>query len=244
MNMDLPGNGYFENKNILPLIRVSGIAALLQLIVITVGIVITAGLGPKPDSAYEYYVMMQESKFIGLLTDDFYSIILVSLYLFTFSGLFFVVMKNNFSLSIFATLLTFTAVILCISSHSGFSLMHLSDLYWVATDETTKSGLIAAGEAVIAQNIWNSSSAFFSGIFLQGGGVLISAAMLGDKNFRKLTIFSGFIANGLDLVQHLVHYFAPSPAEIILYIAGPFYIIWFLMLSLDLFKLVKLIKSH
>jgi hypothetical protein len=230
---------YFDNKNILPLVRVSGIAVLLQLLFIIAGFVITASFGSSPNSALEFYEIMRESKIIGLLRDDFHNIMIIVLYLFSFTGLFFVVMKNNFSLSLFATLLTFTAVILCIASHSGFSLMHLSEQYWSIIDETVKLQLIAAGESVIAQNMWNSSSAFFSGIFLQGGGVLMSAAMLGDKNFRKLTIYSGFLANGLDLVNHLIHYFSPSLALIILYIAGPFYIIWYLMLSRDLFKFLK-----
>jgi len=241
--MNEPSRKYLDNKSILPLVKVSGIAVLLQLLLVIVGIVIAIGLGPRPDSALEAYEIMRDSTIIGLLRDDFYNIILIVLYLFSFTGLFFVVVKNNFSLSLFATLLTFTAVILCITNHSGFSLMHLSEKYWATTDEMARVQLVAAGESILAQNMWNSSAAFFSGIFLQGGGVLMSLAMLGDKNFSKITIVSGILANGPDLLQHLIHYFAPSVAEIILYIAGPFYVIWFIMLSRDLSKIVKSMKK-
>lgn len=237
--MDRSIENYFGERSILSLVRVSGIAVLLQLIFVIIGFIISATYGAVPSSALEAYEIMGKSRIIGLLRDDSYNLMIISLYLFSFTGLFFLVMRNKFALSLFAILLTYIAVILCISSHSGFSLMHLSEQYLKSSDETVKIQLIAAGESVMAQNIWNSTSGFFSGVFLQGGGVLMSVAMLGDKNFRKLTIFSGIIANGLDLFQHLIHYSIPSIALIIQYISGPFYIVWFIMLSLDLFRFVK-----
>lgn len=233
-----------ENWNIIPLVKISGIAVILQLLSIIVGVVVTVGFASIPNSAIEYYQLMQESRLMGLLADDFFSLILVVLYLFTFTGLFFVVARNNFSLALLSTLFTFTAVILVITSHSGFSLIHLSDQYWANADEMVRSQLLAAGEAIISQNIWNSTAGFFSGILLQGGGVLISIAMVGSKSFGKITIYSGILANGLDLVQHLIHYSSPSMAEMILYLAGPFYIIWYIMLARDLFNCIKVMNKR
>jgi hypothetical protein len=120
--------------------------------------------------------------------------------------------------------------------------MFLSERYHQATDDLTRSQLIAAGEAVIASNMWHSTASYFSGIMLQGSAVMISIAMIGHGSFRKLTIIAGIGANGLDLLQHLVHPLLPSFAEIVLYVAGPFYIIWYIVLALDLYKHSKLMK--
>lgn len=237
--MDNSGNKLITNNSLISLVKISGFSACLQLFSIVIGILVIAIIGARPDSVLEYYKLVQENKINALLQDDFFSLILITLYLFTFSGLFFILMTRRFTLAFYATLLTFIAVILCINSHSGFSLMHLGELYGATTDEALKLQLAAAGESVIAQNIWNSTAAFFSGIFLQGGGVLISLAMLGQREFRKLTILSGLFGNGLDLLQHLLHYSFPAFPQIILYVIGPFYLLWFFMLALDLFKYSK-----
>lgn len=226
------------------LVQTSLGAVILQLIVLLAGIIITILLGVKPDSALGYYELMGENPLTGLLLDDSFSLLLIVLYLFSFTGLFFLCREKHFTLAFFATLLTFVAVIAAVNAHSGFSLLHLSEKYWLAPDETTKTQLLAAGEAVISQNMWFSSAGFFSGIFLQGAGVLMSFAMFGTGNFRRLTIISGVTANGLDLINHLIHYSFPGAASIFLYIAGPFYLIWYLMLSMDLFRIAKQMKVY
>lgn len=216
------------------LIQTSLAAVILQLIVLLAGIFITILLGVKPDSAIGYYELMGENPLTGLLVDDSFSLLLIVLYLFSFPGLFFLCRKKHFTLAFFATLLTFVAVVLAINAHSGFSMYHLSKSYGLATSEVTKLQLLTAGEAVIAKNMWFSSAGFFSGVFLQGAGVLLSFAMLGTGYFRKLTILAGILANGLDLINHLIHYSLPDLANIFLYIAGPIYVMWYVMLILDL----------
>ena len=57
--------------------------------------------------------------------------------------------------------------------------------------------LLVAGEAVIAGDMWHSTSGFLAGIFMQGGFVLISAVMLRSKVFSKGTAITGMVANGL-----------------------------------------------
>lgn len=226
-----------SNKNITSFFKTGGYAAILQLLILLIAIVVIGIYGLRPESALDNFEMFKDSKLIGLLRDDFLSLILIILYLFTFPALFVALMKHQFTLSFYATLLTIIGVILCTASHSGFSLMYLTDLYWNSTDVNTKLQFLAAGESIIAGNMWNTTASFFSGIFLQGSGVLISIAMIGSGKFSKYVIISGLIANGLDLLQHVMHVFTNNVPEIILWLAGPFYILWFLMLGIDLLKL-------
>ncbi|MCK5153789.1 MAG: hypothetical protein KAQ93_05465 [Spirochaetales bacterium] len=231
-------------NQILPLVNISKVAILLQLFVIPATIIIVVLLGEPPQSALEAFEMMKENQILGLIRDDLYNILMISLYLFSFSGLFFVLRRHNFSLTFLATLFTFTAVVFALSSHSGFSLLHLSRQYWSASDESLRSSFIAAGETIISLNMWNSSSGYFAGIFLQGGGILMSIAMIGSKDFSKLTIISGITANGLDLIQHLIHPFLPNVSEYFMYGMGPFYLIWFFMLFKNLNRYIKLNKKE
>jgi hypothetical protein len=116
-------------------------------------------------------------------------------------------------------------------------MLHLSDQYAAATTAAQRSQLLAAGEAIIASDMWNSSGGFMAGILLQGAGVLISVVMLRSQDFSRVTAYAGLLGNGFDLAQHILHPFAPSVSATLLMIAGPFYLVWFPMLARDLLRL-------
>lgn len=229
-------NGSYD---FLPIIKISKTAVSLQLLIIPVSIAVVIILGEPPQNALEAFEMMKTNQILGLIRDDLYNIIMITLYFLSFSGLFLILRKNNFTLSFYATLFAFAAVVLALSSHSGFSLIHLSRLYWEAGDEQSRIRLLAAGESIISQNLWNGSAGYFAGIFLQGSGIILSISMIGSKDFTKLTIFSGIMANGLDLIQHLIHPFLPAVSQLIIMVMGPFYILWFAMLIHNLNSYIK-----
>ncbi|MBD3224816.1 MAG: hypothetical protein GF313_08810 [Caldithrix sp.] len=220
--------------------RIGGIAAILQFTLTLIIIVVSSALGLKPSTAEEYFALYESNRIIGLLRDDFTSLFIIALYLFTFYSLYLALKREKSIYVTFLTILVFVGVICCFATHSGISMIHLSDKYASATTEVQRSQLISAGEAVIASGMWNSTAGFIAGILLQGVGVLISIVMLNNKVFRKLTIFSGLLANGLDLIQHLITPIFMPLGNIFLMIAGPFYLIWFLMLGLDLLRLSKM----
>lgn len=139
----------------------------------------------------------------------------------------------------FATLFTGIAVTLSVSGESTFALYHLGNLYQAATNDTARAQFLAAGEAVLAAGWWHSSASYMNGILLQGSGVIISLVMLKSKDFSKVTAISGLLGNALDLIQHLLHPFAPSIAAPIQMFMGIFYFAWFPMLARDFFKLAK-----
>lgn len=72
-----------------------------------------------------------------------------------------------------------------------------------------KAHYLAAGEAVLATDIWHGTGAYLGGIFVQTGAVWISVVMLRSV-FGKLTAYVGIITHGLDLVHIL---FAPLLAS-------------------------------
>ena len=219
-----------------PLYRIGAVAALVQLAAVLAYAVALAVLGPKPVSAEEFFAIQQSSRLASVLRGDFLLLVLIAGYLGTFPALYVALRRVSPVASMFATLFTLIAVTLCFASESTFALLYLGDQYATASAELLRAQFLAAGEAVIAADMWHSSGAYLSGILLQGGGVIISLVMLRSKDFSKVTAIAGLLGNTLDLTQHLLHPFAPSVSATIQMLMGPFYLVWFPMLARDLFR--------
>ncbi len=219
--------------NVRQFIKLGRVAIVIQLLSIIAGILISILWGAPFDSALDYFTSLENNKIVALLRDDSYNQLLIFMYIFSFTAIWFLMNKHNLLLTYLALTGTILAVILTLSSNPGFSMLFLFEKYEVATDDAVRQQLLAAGEALISRNMWHSTNSFYAGILLQGGGVLISLAMRGSTSFGKLTIISGLLANGLDLINHLIHYIYPSVAELFLMTAGVFYLLWFISLFRD-----------
>jgi len=218
---------------------IGSIAALLQLATI-LGYSIALGvLGPKPTTAAEYFAIYQESPIKMVLRGDFLLMILIGLYLGTFPALYIALRRFSPVYSALATLFTIISVTITFAGESTFALLHLAEQFVASTSETFQAQLIAAGEAVIAAGMWHSSASYMNGILLQGSGVMISVIMLRCKDFHKVTALSGLLGNGLDLIQHLIHPFAPEISAILMQVMGLGYFVWFPMLAWDFIRLSK-----
>ncbi len=228
-----------ENTNTKSFFTIGWMAALLQLISIVTYSVILAVLGPKPTSAEQYFALQQSDPLGALLRGDFLLLFLIGGYFGTFPALYLTLKKVNPAAALFATLFTFVAVTVCFATESTFALRHLAEQFAVALTDAQRSQLLSAGEAVIASDMWNSSGAYVSGFLLQGGGVIISLVMLRSRDFSKVTAVAGLLGNAFDLVQHLLHPFAPSISAPIQMLMGPFYLVWFPMLARDFMRLSK-----
>ena len=220
------------------LYTIGGIAALLQLAAILFTIVVAVTFGPRPTSAAEFFAIQQSNSLAALLRGDFVLMfLLLGAYLGTFPALWWNLRRISPVAATFATLFTAIAVILSFSGESTFALLHLGDLYAAAVSEAQRTQFLAAGEAVLAAGWWNSTGSYVAGILLQGGGIIISLVMLRSRDFNKVTAISGLLGNALDLIQHVIHPFAPAVSSTLMMVMGPFYLVWFPMLARDLFRL-------
>lgn len=218
---------------------IGGFSAILQLVSILIYSILLGVLGPKPTSAAEYFDVYQNSPLEAFLRGDFLLLVLIGLYLGTFPALYAALRRLSPVFAGLATLFTILTVAGTFATESSFSLLHLGEQYVNATSDAMRIQLQAAGEAVIASDMWNSSAGYMGGILLQGSGVMISVIMLRSNNFSKITAYSGLVGNGLDLIQHVLHIFLPSVSSFITIFMGLFYFVWYPMLGRDLFRLVK-----
>lgn len=218
------------------LCRFGGVVALLQLICLLIFSIAPIILGGEPQTAAEYYTMLQEDRFLGFMRLDFATLLLLCLIPFPTFGIYAALRRSSKPYAALATALVFIGVVLSLSNHPAFSMIRLSDQYALAAGAGQREQLLAAGEAVIASNMWNSTAGFLAGIFMQGAFVFISAVMLKSREFSKGTAYSGIIANGLDLAHVFVALFSPSLAVLLLSVGGLFYLAWFPLLARDLIR--------
>lgn len=218
------------------LCRLGGIVAWIQLglLLFTVGIGLVVGW--LPTTAEATYSTLQNDGLAGLLRLDFATLVMVALFPFVAVALYAAFRHSRQAYALLAMVLILIGTLLALSNESAFSMMHLSDLHAAATTAAQEEQFLAAGEAVIASNMWNSTAGFLAGIFMQGGFVFISFVMLRSKEFSKGTAYTGILSNGLDFIHVFVALFAPALAVTLLSIGGVFYLFWFVLLGRDLVR--------
>lgn len=217
------------------------IAALLLLLYSLEMMVQMVVLGGQPTSAAQAFDLLQHHRVVGLLRLDLPTIAVLPLYYLLFLGFFAALRKSERTNTLLATVLAFAGLTLVLATPTALSMIPLSDKFAAATSDAARSQLLAAGEALMAADIWHSTSAILGGVLLQSGAVLISVAMLRSNVFSKTTAWLGIVMHGLDLAHILGGLILPVSGVILLAIAGPLYPFWFVLVGLRLFRL-SLIK--
>jgi hypothetical protein len=221
------------------LFRLAGAAAIIMLVYSLVTMLLLIMVGGQPETALEGFTMVQENRLVGLLRLDLLTILVMPLYYLLFLGLY-VALKNTRK-SCAAVFLVFgcAGVTLFLATPSVISWMTLSDKYAAATNDAQKNLLLAAGEAILAADMWHSTGAMMGGLITGMGFLLASVAMLGTNVFGKLTAWMGVVTHGLDLLHILVGFFLPAGGVALMMVAGPLYLVWFPLLARDFFRLGK-----
>ncbi len=227
----------------LRLYRIGAICSALQLTIIVAYIFVVSLVGSRVTSAETFFLIQQSSFWSSLLRLDLMMMFLVGLYLGNFPALLVSLWKHNPLLSSFAVGFTVIAVVLSFAGESTFAMIHLGEKFIAAETGSERQQLIAAGEAVLASGWWNSTGSYVTGILLQTGGIMISVAMLSSGRFHKTTAIAGVVGNSFDLVQHTLSPFIPGITEY-LSIGMLGYLIWYPMLSYDLFQMSKQLRHE
>jgi hypothetical protein len=227
------------NENWKSLYKFGGAAALILLVYSLVTMVILVTIGGQPETAQEGFTMLQNNRLAGLLRLDVLMILIIPLYYPLFLGLYTALKKVHISNTTLASLLVFAGLTLALATPSAFSWLSLSDKFAASTSETQKTLLLAAGEAILASDMWHGSGAIVGGILLQTGALCMSVVMLQSRNFSKATAYVGIVTHGLDLLHILVSLFALQTSFILMAVAGPLYLVWFPLLARDFFKLSR-----
>lgn len=177
--------------------RAAGIAAFIFLIYCLATMVQMSVLGGPPATVAEAFRLLQQNKVVGLLRLDFPTVLVLPMYYLLFFGFFAALKDTNRTHAAIATVLAFIGVTLVLAMPTALPLMALSEKYAAATNDVMKAHFLAAGEAVLATDIWHGTGAYMGGLFAQTGAVWISIVMLRGV-FSKVTAYLGIVTHGLD----------------------------------------------
>lgn len=234
MNAILPDT----NQSVLrSLCKAGGISSFMFLIYSLLTIVVLTVFGGPPTSASQAFAMLQTNRIVGLLRMDLLTVVFLPLYYLIFLGVFLALDGNKNHRSIIALLAIFIGVTLLLATPSVFSMLSLSDKYATATSVNQQEQLLAAGEAILASDMWHGTGAILGGIIIQLGALLFSILMLPGTVFNKLTAYLGIITHGLDFAHFFFLLLIPSMGGILLAIAGTLYLLWFPLIGVRLIQL-------
>ena len=226
-----------ENTSIRLLYQLGGLTCMILIAYSLITILIMIGIGTPPESIEECFSMLNENRLHGLLRLDILTVFVMPLYYLLFYSIYLALKETEKELLSISTIFVFAGLTLFLATPSVFSYLYLSDEYAKATIESDKNQLIAAGEAILASDMWHGTGAKIGGILMQLGALIISMIMLKSNVFNKLTAYTGIVTHGLDLVHIIIGFFLPTVGIILMAIAGPLYLLWFPLIGIRLFKL-------
>jgi len=196
-------------------------------------------VGGQPESARQNFEMLAENRLAGIMRLDLLTVLVMPLYYLLFLAFFAALKKNHLAIVSVASLLGCAGVTLFLATPSVFSWLILADKFAAASDEAQKTMLLAAGEAILASDMWHGTGALMGGLLIQFGMLVVSLLMLQTDAFGKFTALVGVGTHGLDFLHILVGFFLPGLGAALLFIAGPLYLIWLPLLARDFFRLAK-----
>ncbi|MDP1727479.1 MAG: DUF4386 family protein [Bacteroidota bacterium] len=219
--------------------RLGGLTSLILIIYSLITILIVSFIGGPPVTIEECFYMLNENKLHGLLRLDILTVFIIPLYYLLFYSIYLALRKKNKGLMTVSIILVFAGVTLFLATPSVFSYLHLSNKYAVATTDIQRNQLLAAGNAILASDMWHGTGALIGGLLMQTGALLISFVMLKDNTFNRLTSYTGIVTHGLDLAHIVIGFVLPSVGVILMAVAGPIYLLWFPLIGARLFKLSR-----
>ena len=221
------------------LFKIGGVSAWVFVFYSLATIIIFMLISELPETAAEAFDLLARNKFAGLLRLDALTLLTIPLYYPLYLSIFVGIKDDNIAFASLGGLLAFAGITLFLATPSAFSLLPLSEKYASATTPAQQERFLAAGEALMASDMWHGSGAMIGGILILVAALIVSVVMLNSKNFSKATAYLGILTHGLDLVRVLVCFFAPQAGNIIMMVAGPLYLIWFPLLARDFFQLAR-----
>ncbi len=227
------------------LYAIGGIAALLAAVLfrrnIGAEVSLFTGVTAIPQSAAEWYTLLQSNPFIGLAFLAVFDIVNYALVGVVFLALGMVFWPAHKSAAAIALACGLVGIAVSFASNISLSMLSLSQQYAAASSETQKAALLVAGQALLGTNgalaAFPSTGAYISLLFIALAGLLLSVVML---HSNRATAIVGLLASGCDLAYCLTFALTPVlPVYLLLAVAGLFWMIWHLLIARILLKRSK-----
>ena len=194
-----------------------------------------------PSRAIDWFTLLQENKFVGLVLLNVIDLINYALVGLIFLALYGALKETNMSAMVVATTFGFVGIAVYFASNQAFAMLSLSDRYASATTDTQRALFLAAGEALLAIDnpglVYQGAGNLLSLLLVILAGLIISVVMLRSTVFNRASAYAGIIAIVLALGYFVALLFAPSIVWLPPTLSAPFRLIWYVLIALQLFRL-------
>jgi len=220
-----------------------GIAAILSLAAVVLDIFIGSATGGNlselPQTAIERFAQFQQNAWLGLYNLDLLNMVNQLISIPVYFALYAALRKANKPYALLALIIFLLGTAIFVSNNTALPMLELSRKYALA-DETQKSLLAAAGEAMLVRGEHGSLGAFFSFLLPTLSALVFSFVMLQGNVFSKANAYVGILGNALMLVYVVLVTFAPTIKNMAMAFAMPgglLLLAWMVMLTIRLFRL-------
>lgn len=225
--------------------NLGGVAALLILLTALFEILITflPGGYTTTQTVIDWFILLKNNPFLGLRNLGLLNIVMTAAGIPLVFSLYSIHQKENPSFSALALIISLVGAAIFYSTNRAFPMLDLSAQYAIASSDTQRTLLEAAGQAMLAVGQSHTPGTFMAFFFSEIGGVLMAIVLLRGKLFNRAAAYAGMIGYGFLLAYDICASFAPVSHDTILIFAmigGLLNMAWYIMIA---FKLLQLGKS-
>jgi hypothetical protein len=188
-----------------------------------------------PVSASDWFTLLQDNPFLGLLLLDLFDLVNYLLVGLAFLALYGALRRANKGAMTVATASALVGVAIYLASNQAFAMLALSDRYAAASTEATRAMFLAAGEALLV--IHNPGGIQLGLLLVALAGLVASVVMLRSRVFGKATATVGVVANSLVLTYFVALPVVPAIAFLFPAASAPFRLLWYILIARRLFQL-------
>ncbi len=223
---------------------IGGIFAVITLLIIMFDIIfgsVSGGdLSVLPQTAVDRFIQFRESPLLGLYNLDLLNTINQLMAIPAYFALYAVHRKTRGPQALLALILFLAGTMVFVTTNTALPMLELANKYALATTESQKTLLAAAGEAMLARGAHGSMGVFIGFLLPTIASLAMSLVMLSGRVFGKATSYMGIAGNALMLIYIPLITFVPSVKNMAMMVAAPgglLMLAWTIMYAIKLFQL-------
>ena len=197
----------------------------------------------SPKTVLDWFMLFQESPFMGLRNLGLLNIFLDALAIPVYLALYAAHRRNSKQpLAMLAMIISFLGIGVFFGTNRAFPMLALSNQYAVAATDTQRAMLEAAGQSMLSVGASHMPGTFLGFFLIEVAGILISVVMLQEKVFSKVAAYAGILGFGILLVVEFLTSFVSGLQDvtILLFMFGGLFItVWDILIARRLFQLGK-----
>lgn len=231
------------------LYRAGALAPLIALVFYSSQFIIMVFGDPFPVTVEGWFALAQRNKLLALWYLNALDIVSFVLLGIMFLALYVALRRVHPSWMLIALYFALLgAVVFIVPRVLMFSLLPLSDLHVAATTEAQRALYLTAGETL--SHVSTASPQTLGFLLMAVAGLIVSAVSLrsqfpsGAAVVGKAAAYVGIVGFVVALANYISRLIAPSIAAILMPLNGLLWLLWWLRISVGLFKLAKVTSDQ